>query len=560
MDEFEQGDFRQQLKLSDLWSNIKGTKRAVGQVVLLSLLLQVFALSTPYYVQLAVDQALQNQDIPFLIKLALFFAALIVLAGMTTILRSSILLSLGSLFGSGLSSNISRKLFRLPIDWFYRRHLGDILSRFQSVTPIRKLLAEDAPAAIVDGVLALSTLIVMAIYSNLLAFVSFVGMVGIIAVRLSIFLAQRRAQEDMLIANAREQSVLIETLRGIRSLRLSGQESLRHALWRTRMVEAVNSAIRFNRLENWQNALEYTILGIENVVVILVAISLAVEGGFTVGMIMAFLAYKVLFFVAVSTLLDRFIEFKMLDLHLERLADIALTEDDLGLQEYGNVQANLVGSIELRGVKYRYGDTEPYVLNGIDLKISNGETIAITGTSGGGKSTLIHLLLGLFRPSAGEVWIDDVPIHTFGYQNYHRQVSAVLQDDTLFAGSLGDNITMFDENPDMEKVVKASTAAAIYSDVKKMPMGFDTLVGDMGNALSGGQQQRVILARALYREPKVLVLDEATSHLDEETEKSINEAIANLGITRVIVAHRKETIAKADRVVRLDRGLVTAIR
>lgn len=185
--------------------------------------------------------------------------------------------------------------------------------------------------------------------------------------------------------------------------------------------------------------------------------------------------------------------------------------------------------------------------------------MAITGPSGGGKSTLVKLLLGLVEPDSGDILIDGLPLNRFGYKSYHEQVAAVLQEDSLFAGSLADNIALFDEAIDMERVVVASVAASIHEDIARMPMQYETLVGDMGSTLSGGQKQRVLLARALYRRPKILVMDEGTAHLDSAHEQAVNAAIGAMGITRIIIAHRRETIEAADRILLMDGGKLTEL-
>ena len=194
------------------------------------------------------------------------------------------------------------------------------------------------------------------------------------------------------------------------------------------------------------------------------------------------------------------------------------------------------------------------VVAGASLVIEPGEHVAITGPSGGGKTTLVKLLLGLVEPETGQIVVDGLPIDRFGYKNFHRQVSAVLQDDCLFAGSLAENIALFDDQTDMDRVIAAATAAAIHDDILRMPMRYETLVGDMGSTLSGGQKQRVLLARALYRQPRVLVMDEGTAHLDARHEQAVNAAINAMGITRIIIAHRQETIAAADRVLVMRGG------
>lgn len=218
------------------------------------------------------------------------------------------------------------------------------------------------------------------------------------------------------------------------------------------------------------------------------------------------------------------------------------------------MHTELKGKIELRDVFYRYSPSDPLVLDGVNLTVEPGEHVAITGPSGDGKSTLVKLLLGLVEPDAGAGLADGLPLARFGYKSFHEQVAAVLQEDSLFAGSLADNIALFDDTVDMNRVVAAAMAASIHDDITRMPMQYETLVGDMGSTLSGGQKQRVLLARALYRQPKILIMDEGTAHLDTAHEHAVNAAISAMGITRIIIAHRQETIAQASRVLVMAGG------
>jgi ATP-binding cassette, subfamily B, bacterial CvaB/MchF/RaxB len=550
---FETGSLRQRLRFSHLWGRIRGLKRTIAQTIVLSLVLQAFVLASPYYLQLAVDSALPALDNNLIAVLALGFGLFALINGVATLLRSFVLLSAGASFGFGLSSNLARRLFRLPVDWFEKRPVGDILSRFQSVVPIRLLMTEDAVSTIVDGVLALLTLAMMLVYSPLLSLVAVLAFALYAMIRLASFRMQRNAQEEAIVASSKEQSVLIESLRGMRTLRLFNKETLRHALWQSRMTDSVNGAVRMQRIAAWQTTANTTIFGLENVVTIGLGMAMVISGGFSIGMVVAYLAYKTQFLRAAASLVDKSVTFRMIGLHLERLADIALAEEDISFAHVGS-DRELAGEIELKDVFYRYGPDDPMVLKGVNLHVRPGESIAITGSSGGGKSTLVRVLLGLVEPTGGTVFVDGVPLSVFGHRSFHQQIAAVLQDDVLFAGSIADNISMFDDEPDMARIRSVACAAVIADDIEKMPMGYETLVGDMGSSLSGGQRQRVMLARALYRSPRLLVMDEGTSNLDYVREKEVNDSIAALGITTVVVAHRKETIDLADRVLILRDG------
>ena len=213
------------------------------------------------------------------------------------------------------------------------------------------------------------------------------------------------------------------------------------------------------------------------------------------------------------------------------------------------------GEIVLHNLTYRYAPSEPEVLRGVTLRIAPGEFVALSGTSGCGKSTLIKIVAGLYKPSYGAVYIDGQPLSRWNAQSLRSQIALVAQDDSLLQGTLAENISGFDEQIDMARVRECADLAQIKSDIERMPMGYESLVGDMGSTLSGGQKQRVLLARALYRRPRILILDEGTSHLDVETEKAVNAALSNLAITRLVVAHRPETLRAAGRVVSLEGGV-----
>ncbi|HEX8450342.1 MAG TPA: peptidase domain-containing ABC transporter [Allosphingosinicella sp.] len=558
-DDFQPAQAGARLRLSSLWSRMIGLKRALVQTLVLSLVMQAFVLASPYYMQIALDSALPSLDRDLLTVLALGFGLFTLIYVTAELLRAFVLLSAGTSLGFGVAANVARRLFRLPVDWFEKRHVGDVLSRFQSISPIRIFLTEGAVAAVLDGALALFTLALMLFYSVALTAVALGAFILYLIVRAVSFAAQRNAQEEQIMLTGREQTTMIETIRGIVTLRLFNREAARHAYWQTRLADSMNAMVSLGRISAQQKAASTLIFGVETVVSIWLAVSLLIEGGFSVGMVFAYLAYKTQFLQRAAALVDQGVAFRMLGLHLERLSDIALAEQDVSFSGDEPPAAALAGRIELRDVSFRYSPADPFILRGVNLTVEPGEHVAITGPSGGGKSTLVKILLGLAQPAQGEVLVDGLPLARFGYKNYHDQIGAVLQEDHLFAGSLADNIALFDDEMDMERVVSSSKAAALHDDVLAMPMGYATLVGDMGSSLSGGQKQRLLLARALYRRPRLLVMDEATSHLDAARETAVVQAIAELGITRIVIAHRRDTLVAASRVYSTSDGRLVEV-
>lgn len=553
---FSPAQHRERLRIRELWTRTYGLKRALVQVLLLSAIMQVYIIAAPFYMQLAIDKAAVAQDLSLLTILALGFALLVALDVGATLLRSTVLMSAGAALGFGIAVNVARKMFRLPTAWFERRHVGDVLSRFQSVAPIQDALTQGAVAALIDGALVLLTLALMLQYSVLLTGIAVAAFLAICAVRLLTFHLERGTREAAIVASSKEQSVLIESIRGIVPLRLFGRESIRHSLWQGRLAELTNANVSYARIGIIQEVVVKAITGLEHVLSIWLAVRLVIGVDLTIGMIIAFMAYKVQFIGKLNLLVDQYVNFRMLGLHLERLSDIALSVEDPLLSSPSNLlsQKEFQGFIELRDVGFRYSSTEPEILKNVNLRIAPGDHLAITGPSGGGKSTLIKILLALVEPTSGEILIDGRPAGQQGGAVLRSQVAAVMQDDVLFSGSIVDNIAMFDDNPDLYAVQEAASNAAIHDEIAKMPMGYETIVGDMGSALSGGQKQRIILARALYKRPRVLVIDEGTSHLDPQRESEVNSAIRRMGITRVIVAHRLETVRSADRVFTLVDG------
>lgn len=547
---FEKKEAKDTLKLSDFWTKITGLKKSLILVFSLSVLLQIFALASPYYVQLVIDDVILSGDISLLTVLAVGFTLVLIFEVSTNALRGLTLLHFSNLMNLQLGANLFHHLVRLPIEYFEKRHIGDIVSRFGSLQQIRQLLTVGITEALIDGIMALITLAMIFFYSAKLSLVVLLAVLLYALLRLATYSSFRNISEQEIITSAEENSSFMETIRGIQTIKLFGSEAKREGLWQNCYANSINQSIRLGNFQISFAAANRTLFGIESIVVVYLAAKLVIAGGFSTGMLFAFIAYKQQFIGKVNSLIEKLIEFKMLGLHFERLGDIALTDKE-DLETNNEKYISINGSIRLEGVCFSYSDATPNVIDNASLEIRAGESVVITGTSGCGKTTLLKIMLGIVLPQKGKVYIDNTPLNQISKSNYRRQVATVMQNDQLLSGSIADNIAFFDDSVDIEKVKKCAQLAAIHDVIIKMPMGYDSYIGDMGSSLSGGQKQRIMLARALYKNPKILFMDEATSHLDAELEADINEAIKKIDITRVIIAHRKETIMSADREIKI---------
>jgi ATP-binding cassette subfamily B protein RaxB len=402
--------------------------------------------------------------------------------------------------------------------------------------------------------MAILTLALMFIYSPLLGGVACAALALYVGLRLAFLQSIKLRNLDVITTMAKENSNFIESVRGISAIKAFGQEGNRQRLWQKSKADAVNAQVKLGRLQAAFDALGQFVIGAERVVFVYIAIGLAFDSVLTVGMIFAFQAYKQQFLDAGMRLTEQAINYQIVKVHLTRIADIALSPLEEGETEKSNEEPDFTKPLVLDRVFFRYGTNEPMVLQGVNLKVEPGEFIAITGPSGGGKTTLMKILMGLFEPTQGAVRLGERPISSYRKAKYRRCIGSVAQGDTLYAGSLAENIAFFDPEIDMDRVRDVARMAQIDGEIEAMLMGYETLVGDMGSVLSGGQLQRVLLARALYPDPQVLILDEGTANLDAENEVKILETLQSLAITRIAVAHRPATLEAAQKVYEVKGG------
>jgi ATP-binding cassette subfamily B protein RaxB len=552
---FQPARERQHVSLRQLLGPVRGLKRSLLQIFTLALALEVFVLLSPFFMQWVVDGALVSADRDLVLTLGIGFGLLVLVQAATAAARSWAVLALSASLNLQWLVNVFAHLLRLPVAWFEKRHAGDIWSRFGAVQHIQRTLTTSFIEAVLDGLLVLLTLVMMLLYSPLLTALVLGAVAGYGLLRWAFFGPLRRASEEALVFEARQSSHFLESLRGVLAIKLFNAQGERQSRFSSLVVETMNAQLTVRKLELVFTVLHRLLFGLERVGVVWLGALLVIDQRLSLGMLFAFVAYKETFAARVSALVDKAVDLKMLRLQGERLADIVLTAPELEA-DTAEAQRPLDGSLELRDLRFAYADGEPEVLRGVNLRIDPGESVAIVGPSGCGKTTLLKLMLGVHAPTAGQVLVGGVPLGRAGLHAWREHVGVVMQDEPLFSGSLLDNISFFSPEPDAAWAQECARLACVHDEIAATPMGYHTLIGDMGAALSGGQKQRVLLARALYKRPKVLLLDEATSSLDVERERAVNQAIRHLALTRVIVAHRPETIQSAGRVVALHEGRV----
>jgi ATP-binding cassette subfamily B protein RaxB len=552
--DFEKKKNKTKLYLSDLWGSITGLKLPLVQIVLVSLALEVFAIVSPLFMQFVLDDVLTTKDYSLLYILAIGFGMLTIIQMVTGYVRSWIVMFLSNVLNIQLMANLVRHLFRLPLEFFQKRHMGDIVSRFGSMGAIQSKISTDFIEGIVDGIMVIITLIMMLIYSLMLSAIVFGALALYTIIRLALYSTFRRMTQENLVAAAKESSIFMEGIRAILPLKIFGKETQRENIWQNCFVDKLNTGLRTQKLSLVYVFCQGVLSGIEYIIIVILGAKAVMRGGsdgLTVGMLMAYFSYRSQFVDKAKSLINKAFEYQLITLDLERVADIALSEPEQDLLGDAHVPRVIQGSIRVKNLAFRYSEQDPYVFKNINFEIKAGESVAIVGPSGCGKTTMMKMLMRLLAPSSGEIFIDDIDIARIGLHNYRSQIAAVMQEDILLSGSIADNICFFDTKPDFERIYACAMIAAIHNDIISMPMAYQSLVGDMGSTLSGGQKQRVLLARALYVQPKILFLDEATSHLDSNNEHIINQHVKQIGITRVIVAHRQETVQIADRIINL---------
>jgi ATP-binding cassette, subfamily B, bacterial len=543
---------------SKVWSylwQLAGHPALLVRVLVTTLALRVLALALPILTAMIVDRVVPRGDYHLLFVVGGGIAAALGFHFLSSLIRAHLLIELRTKLDTKMTFGFVTHLLSLPYAFFNRRSAGDLLMRIGSNSQIRDLLTTNLLSTLLDGLMAVAYLVLLILLSPLLAGVTLAtGGLQILVLLASRHRYARLTAQD-LETRARAQSYLVQMLVGIETLKIAGAEDRALEQWANLYIDELNVALSRSRLMAIVESVNSLLQVAAPLVLLGLGALLVLEGHISLGTMLATSALASGFLVPLASLVQSALQLQMLGSYVERIDDVLGAEPEQ--RRSGTVTPpRLTGRIELHRVSFRYGPNDPLVVREVSLDIAPGSTIAIVGRSGSGKSTLAALMLGLHRPTEGRIVFDGYDLAELDHKLVRQQLGMVPQAPFIFSGSIRANISLTDPSLPFDRVVAAARRAGIDGDIRQMAMGYESIVADGGATLSGGQRQRLALARALVHDPAVLLLDEATSALDATTERTVMENLRALRATRIVIAHRLSTVARADQIIVMQDGRV----
>jgi ATP-binding cassette subfamily B protein len=546
---------REEKRIYGLFKLILERRDLLVRIVSMSLLVQVLSLAMPLLTGVLIDRVVPRKDYSLLMVLAVGYCLFQLFNAAAAFVRAHLLIHLRTQLEMRFTMRFLDHLIDLPYSFFQQRTSGDLMVRLGSNNSIREILTSAVASAFMDGTMASVYLILLLLANGPITLLVIVLAATRLALMAVMRLRQRQLLSQAIENQSRSQTSQVEMLSGMETLKAMGLERQAAENWSHVFVDGLNISIKRGRLDAVFNVL-LSVLGTTSTVVMMFYGSyLVMSGSWTVGTMMAFNAVAGGFLGPLNSLVSSALQLQMLEVYVERLNDVMDTpveQDATGLPPCGP----LTGTIAIENVGFRYGPQEPLVLQDVSLQITAGHRVALVGRTGSGKSTLARVLAGLYRPASGRILFDGKDLNTLELRSVRNQLGIVTQETQLFRGPIRRNIALSDPHMPLDQVVRAAKLACIHDEIIAMPMGYETTLADRGLSLSGGQRQRLAVARALAGDRRILILDEATSHLDALTEEKLNQNLASLRCTRIVIAHRLSTIQDADLILVLDAGRI----
>lgn len=542
-------------RISDLLGLVLERRQLLAKILTSSLLVQLLSLALPLLTGILIDRAIPRSDYPFLLLLAVGFCVLQLFNTLAGFIRAHLMIRLRAQLEVSFTMRFMDHLIELPYSFFQHRTSGDLMVRLNSNNTLREILTTTVFSAFMDGTMASVYLVLLLLANSRMAILVIViavarlGLMGLMRWKQRQFL--RQGMENQ----ARSQTVQVEMLTGMETLKSMGLERQVADYWSNVFVDGLNVSIKRGRLDAAFNVAT-SLLGIlSSLVTMFYGAYLVLNGTWTLGTMMAFSAIVGGFMGPLNNLVSSILQLQSAEIFLERINDVMDAPPE---QNAAAVVAAgpLTGAIALENVSFRYSAQDRMVVQNVSMQIEPGRHVALVGRTGSGKSSLARLMAGIYDPAAGRVLFDGRDMKTLDRRSVRHQLGIVTQDIELFRGSIRRNIGLSSPDMDLSAIVRAAKLACIHDEIIAMPMGYETVLSDRGLSLSGGQRQRLAIARALAANPKILILDEATSHLDAVTEEKLNRNLASLRCTRIIIAHRLSTVRDADLILVLDGGSV----
>ena len=531
--------------LSTILRSTRGLYKSLAQVAVMGFTTNLLTLALPAIVQVALDSVIPKADLALLQLLAIgiFFAS--VLIGLAEWTHKRIVLNAGTAFAAQLTHNAVGHIFRLPLSYFERKHPGEIAVRLDSIDGIRSVVMTTTVNAAIDLMMLILCGVLMLMYMPSLALVVSAIFVIVLVIRAVSLPPVRRYGGLSIRARAEERSRLIDNVRASASIKMANAAHAAVGRWYESLVKRSNASFKVGLIEADASLAVEIATALGTAATLYLGVIAVIEQTATVGVLYAFYTYRGIFFDKIDKLVTYSQEIAMLGVNMNQLNDFLEQDPEVdGFIAERTIQRD----IALRGASFRPGFADRPIVDAVDLTIpsASGAMIGISGPSGSGKTTLLKLLAGLYTPSSGELLVDGVELRNWGLFPYRENVALLLGSDRIARGSIGEIVSSYEATPDQGRIERALDAACLLRDVRYLPQGMRTVLTEESGVLSSGQRRRLMLARALYREPAILLLDEVTSNLDAATSEALLENLGRLPATKVIATHDPAALATCD--------------